>query len=352
MILAVALFFELLTPPLFPAGNAADCGIVFRLRVQPRYTSEDRRDHFELILPTDLTGKTEVRDPFLDKPISLGNLDVPFVMELRRRFRAAIRTFLKLTISRIEHDALSVSSAYEILDASLDSGWFHASLMQAYGLVAWAAIHHEKPQEFFQSAVHGFRNARTSIVGFIELAGEFIGDQKAFISTLERLLDTLTIKNDHDLITGVSGSAQSADRDILVKHPTVTIGTIESDGQIRLKEFPEKRDVTGEMTEPVWEGLALALEELVWNAMKYSDGTTVGIYADRSQPRYVVVNEGPGIPDTLDPFSSGVRGDYADIPGTGYGLSSVVSVLDSIGWEVILESRREPTRFVVRKKGE
>ena len=91
--------------------------------------------------------------------------------------------------------------------------------------------------------------------------------------------------------------------------------------------------------------IALALDNLVSNAVKYSPGGTVrvSVDTDRDVARLVVVDTGIGIPDQARPhvFDEFFRADSAkaiDPQGTGLGLAIVKAVVDRCGFTIDVES--------------
>lgn len=59
----------------------------------------------------------------------------------------------------------------------------------------------------------------------------------------------------------------------------------------------------------------------------------------------LVTNDGPGIPEGLDVFASGQRGDHPQIEGTGFGLSNAINDANTNGWTLSFTSQPGKTEF-------
>lgn len=93
-----------------------------------------------------------------------------------------------------------------------------------------------------------------------------------------------------------------------------------------------------------WDILEQILEELTWNGMKYGE-TFVEIEWDAEDNALVVTNDGPGIPEGLDIFASGQRGNHFQIEGTGFGLSNALNDARTNGWTLSFTSQPGKTEF-------
>lgn len=98
-----------------------------------------------------------------------------------------------------------------------------------------------------------------------------------------------------------------------------------------------------------WDVLEEILEELVWNGIKYGK-SFVDISWDAEDNALVVTNDGPGIPEGLDIFASGQRGDHAQIEGTGFGLSNALNDASTNGWILSFSSQPGKTQFRLKLK--
>lgn len=91
--------------------------------------------------------------------------------------------------------------------------------------------------------------------------------------------------------------------------------------------------------------LVEVLDELAWNAVKYSpDGGTVSITAarDNNKVRLSIADEGMGIPKGLEVFAPFERAAHvkAKIAGTGLGLYMVNTILQSMNSTISVRSRK------------
>jgi signal transduction histidine kinase len=91
--------------------------------------------------------------------------------------------------------------------------------------------------------------------------------------------------------------------------------------------------------------LALVLDQLIGNAVKYAAGGHVRVRVERdgNSARAVVADTGIGIPDKARPlaFEAFFRAPNAksvDPQGTGLGLAIVKAIADRCGWDIGLDS--------------
>lgn len=88
--------------------------------------------------------------------------------------------------------------------------------------------------------------------------------------------------------------------------------------------------------------LALALRELVHNAVKYHDPTKstryVQVKAEPDMSRVHIIDNGIGIRDLDKVWDVGYREQRVDVDGTGLGLPSVKRRLAKLGWSIVVDS--------------
>lgn len=99
-----------------------------------------------------------------------------------------------------------------------------------------------------------------------------------------------------------------------------------------------------------FETLEEILDELFWNAVKYCDHE-IRVEWDEEAKALSIINDGPGIPEGVDPFVPGDRaGRVGGDTGGGYGLSNALEDAHNQGWEITYESRPGRTVFKVSFK--
>jgi signal transduction histidine kinase len=204
------------------------------------------------------------------------------------------------------------------------------------GLLDRIAAVFEREQRFVANAAHELRTPLTRLRGQIELAADELAEEG---TTSARL--ALAVRSCEEL-TRSTESLLALSRDEVDANEAVDLGDLarrmEDDARV---SGQQKRGV---LVRGDWDLLALAVRNLVDNALKYADGEVRIVVRETGESAEICVqDEGPGIPadqreHVREPFVRGVNHDRA-VRGSGLGLALVDHVARLHGGRLELRTR-------------
>jgi len=188
------------------------------------------------------------------------------------------------------------------------------------GLLDRIAAVFDREQRFVANAAHELRTPLTRLRGQIELAAAELADE-GFTSA--RL--ALAVRSCEELTRSLE-SLLALSKDEVDASEVVDLGDVarrmEDDGRVSVQQQ------SGVLVHGDWGLLALAVRNLVDNALKYSDGEVRIVVCQKGECGEICVqDEGPGIPadqrdHVREPFVRGAGRDGA-VRGSGLGLALV-----------------------------
>jgi signal transduction histidine kinase len=212
----------------------------------------------------------------------------------------------------------------------------------------------EDAARFLRKVTHDLRQpiaAARTILSVLAggAAGSLAPPQADLVGRAERRLEFLQALVD-DLIDLAMASSRPETN---AGHPCPSLGSLVSEVCRRFEPAALATGVVLECdarTDPLAvpadaADIALALDNLVSNAVKYSPGgkVRVSVDTDRDVARLVVFDTGIGIPDQARPhvfeeFFRAASAKAIDPMGTGLGLAIVKAVVDRCGFAIDVES--------------
>jgi signal transduction histidine kinase len=212
-------------------------------------------------------------------------------------------------------------------------------LMQERRLVQDLRVVDRAKAEFTSVVAHDFRSPLTSIRGYADLLREDAVPAEMALGSIERGADQLL-----RLVDDLTGTATELDRaplDLaeLVRAAVDCAQPSAQDGAVEVQLEAAPAPILGDAHR-----LALALDNLVGNAVKYAPGGKVRVTVERDDPVVAleVADTGVGIPEGEVPrlFDRFFRASTSSMfAGTGVGLSVVKAVIEAHGGSIAVTSR-------------
>jgi two-component system, OmpR family, phosphate regulon sensor histidine kinase PhoR len=213
-------------------------------------------------------------------------------------------------------------------------------------------------REFLSNAAHELRTPITSISGYAEsLLGAPVDAEtsKEFLQTIHRnagriaaLVDDLVLLDTLGGRAAIVGARVAVALAEVVGDVARTTRGVTPGAQLEL-EVPDGLAVLGTR-----DGLEHVVQNLIDNALKYGDGSTVTVRATRDgdRVRLAVGDRGPGIPDgqqdrIFERFYRVDAGRSRAAGGSGLGLAIVKSQIEAMGGRVWVEDNAPGARFVI-----
>ncbi len=185
---------------------------------------------------------------------------------------------------------------------------------------------------------HDFRSPLTSIRGYAELLREAVVPPEVALDSIERGADQLL-----RLVDDLTGTATELDREPLdlaelVRAAVDCAQPYAQESGIVIQLDTAAAPILGDAHR-----LALALDNLVGNAVKYAPGGSVRVKVERDDPVVAVevADTGVGIPEGEVPrlFDRFFRASTSSMfAGTGVGLSVVKAVIEAHGGSIAVTS--------------
>jgi signal transduction histidine kinase len=204
------------------------------------------------------------------------------------------------------------------------------------GLLDRIAAVFEREQRFVANAAHELRTPLTRLRGQIELAADALDEEG---STSARL--ALAVRSCEEL-TRSTESLLALSRNEVDAHEEVDLGDLAGRMQDEARVSVQRE--SGVQVHGDWDLLALAVRNLVDNALKYADGDVRIVVRQTGECGEICVQDnGPGIPaDQMErvrePFVRGADRDLA-VRGSGLGLALVDHVARLHGGRLELRVR-------------
>jgi signal transduction histidine kinase len=281
----------------------------------------------------------QFRNPFSGAFFTAAELDFLFVIHLLGDLREALsRDFARVPVEI----AAGKDRAQALSDfhTSLTAGNLWQGIANTLAIFAYFAAGQDQPQQYFSGLTHRIGNIFNRYSTTKALTG-FLGNPTAFDTNLARYLSIVDVRRVSTILSNTKTSVDSMAR--VNPRNTATRFTI----TINPSTGGKPNDFTLDLPPTQIESLRGILEELFWNAAKYGDGSDIFVNYSEATKTFAISNSGSGIPDDVDPFASGYRGEHGDIPGTGNGLGGIREEARVHGWTLALSSRRNPTTFTL-----
>jgi two-component system, OmpR family, phosphate regulon sensor histidine kinase PhoR len=211
---------------------------------------------------------------------------------------------------------------------------------------------------FLSNAAHELRTPVTSISGYAEtLLGGGVDAETSheFLSTIHRNAGRIAaLVADLLVLDSLEGRAEV----VGTRAPIVLAQVVADAARTARGVTPGAQievDVAGEIAVlATRDGLDHIIQNLIDNAIKYGNDTTVSVEARRisARVRLAVRDHGPGIPDghedrIFERFYRLDAGRSRDLGGSGLGLAIVKRQVEAVGGRIWVEHARPGARFVV-----
>ncbi|WP_170938273.1 PAS domain S-box protein [Halorubrum sp. Hd13] len=225
------------------------------------------------------------------------------------------------------------------------------SLLVVEGGDITARIRNRRHLEVMQRVMrHNMRNDLTKVRGWTEVMAEEADPEKRAeqFETVERILDkwesmTEKMKQMRQVIRSQKGQRTTAEAGSLVEHAVAPIR----------EEYPDTTvvtDISGNESREVPRTLQRAVHELVENAAKVNNGSTVEVELTRPESDWIEISvrdDGPGMPEMeADLLETGEETPLNH--GQGLGLWMVRMIVTGAGGDASVETTDDGTEVCLR----
>jgi two-component system phosphate regulon sensor histidine kinase PhoR len=213
-------------------------------------------------------------------------------------------------------------------------------------------------RDFLSNAAHELRTPVTSISGYAEtLLGGGVDRETSqeFLSTIHRNAGRIAaLVADLLMLDTLEGRAE-----VVGTRAPIALAQVVADAARTARGVTPGAHIAIDVGDDLSvlgtrEGLDHIVQNLIDNAIKYGNNTTVSVRAQRIAARVqlTVSDRGPGIPDghedrIFERFYRLDAGRSRDLGGSGLGLAIVKRQIEAVGGRIWVEHARPGARFVV-----
>lgn len=276
----------------------------------------------------------EFRDPITRKQINLerSQFNEEYILDLIQRFETYLYEIASCYLPT--GDSSRARCGAQFMMGMIENGSLYRTQMRVLGILSMFSKYERSPDQF-SILSHHLKNILTIIIGRLSL--------------IESAIDTSrSIQFIHDMAKGMDQTVSPSSILSRLSSLLSEIYKLEKHRQgIDATFVRERHSGDEEELQVPFNPLFQVLQELIWNACKYSE-VSVRVGYEPDTRTFYITNDGEQIPAGVDVFAAGVRSTQRNVEGTGFGLAGVRELCLKHGWKLSYRSNSQGTIFQVK----